>query len=123
MNKNNNSKTLSQTRANSLVKHQEISIHKGPIPAPEQLEKYEKICPGAAKEIINMAVGQAKHRQEMEKMDLQNAAKDSNLGLKYAYRFCMTATIGSIILILFDHTISGTIVSAFIQGRKTNKKN
>ena len=131
MNKNNNSKTPSQTEQKSLL-HREVSIHKGPIPTPEQLEKYEKTYPGAAKEIINMAVSQVKHRQEMEKMELQNAARDSLLGLTYAFIFCMVTITGAIYLILNDHTITGTllggvgfttVVSAFIQGRTTNKKN
>ena len=41
--------------------------HSGPLPAPEDLADYERICPGAADRIITMAESNMNHRQSMEK--------------------------------------------------------
>lgn len=114
------------------VIRREVSIHQGPLPSPEQLEKYEKVYPGIAKEIINMAVEQAKHRQEMEKVEVKSASRDSLLGLIFAFIFCLVTVSGAIYLIDGGHTITGiflygasfvAVVTAFIQGRSINKDN
>ncbi|MXW14084.1 MAG: DUF2335 domain-containing protein [Rhodothermaceae bacterium] len=38
--------------------------HSGPLPKAEQFEHYERVCPGAAKEILDMA----KEEQKIRKM-------------------------------------------------------
>lgn len=41
---------------------------KGPLPHPQILRQYEEVYPGLANEIINMALKEQNHRQELEKM-------------------------------------------------------
>lgn len=36
------------------------------LPAPEELARYEKVVPGGAERILEMAEKQSKHRREME---------------------------------------------------------
>lgn len=60
-------KSVSIKADNQLVKrtvHQEFS---GPLPQPEDLQRYDAIVPGAADRIIAMAETQALHRQDIEK--------------------------------------------------------
>ena len=65
--------TVSQTS-------QKVSIHRGPLPLPEQLEAYEKICNGAADRILHMAEEQSKHRQYIERKAIDTQTRNSTLG-------------------------------------------
>lgn len=114
---------------NSII-HRELSIHSGPLPSPESLKQYEEASPGAAKEIIALAVNQAKHRQEMERVKVKSASRDSLLGLVFAFIFCIVTIAGAIHLTDGDHTLSGlflggvgftTVVTTFIRGKSDNK--
>jgi uncharacterized membrane protein len=49
-------------------------VFSGPLPPPTLLDQYNKIVPGSAKTIIEMAEGQSKHRQELEKWALSTDA-------------------------------------------------
>jgi uncharacterized membrane protein len=48
----------------AVVHHQEIRVEtfSGPLPDPKVLEYYERVCPGAAREILEMAKLEQKHR-------------------------------------------------------------
>lgn len=41
-------------------------LHRGPLPPVEDFIGYEEVCPGAAREILDMAVRQQKHAHEIE---------------------------------------------------------
>jgi hypothetical protein len=41
-------------------------IHQGPLPAPEDLQRYDDLLPGAAERIIRMAEVEQRHRHEQE---------------------------------------------------------
>ena len=47
----------------------------GPLPSPEDFERYEKILPGAAERILSMAEHQQQHRFEIEKSLAKNETK------------------------------------------------
>ena len=114
---------------NSII-HRELSIHSGPLPSPESLKQYEEASPGAAREIIALAVNQAKHRQEMERVKVESDSIDRLLGLVFALIYCIVTIVGAIHLTDSGHTLSGlflggvgftTVVTAFIQGKSDNK--
>lgn len=46
------------------VSHQKI--HHGPLPAPEDLQRYNELLPGAAERIVAMAEIEQRHRHEQE---------------------------------------------------------
>jgi uncharacterized membrane protein len=49
--------------------------HSGPLPAPADLEHYERVYPGAAERIFAMAEREQAHRQERERhVDAVNSA-------------------------------------------------
>lgn len=52
-------------------------IYLGPLPKPEDLEKYNNIVPGSAERILSMAERQAMHRQELEKKVVFSDSRDS----------------------------------------------
>jgi len=49
-----------------------IQHHEGPLPAPEDLHRYEALIPGTAERIIRMAEDESAHRRRIE--DRANAA-------------------------------------------------
>jgi uncharacterized membrane protein len=102
----------------------------GPIPHPDILAGYEKIVPGAAERIIQMAESEQKHRHCLENTALQADISEAKRGQILAF------SIGSVVVAIGAYTaINGAplgggliggvgvagLVSAFILGR--NKKN
>jgi uncharacterized membrane protein len=47
-----------------------LSIRSGPIP-PDELQEYEKLVPGFAKEYLTEALEQSRHRREIERESLK----------------------------------------------------
>jgi len=47
-------------------------LHQGPLPAPEDLQRYEQMCPGAAERIIRMAETEQAHRHAQERKALES---------------------------------------------------
>lgn len=47
------------------------TAYQGPIPRPDDLERYEGIVPGAAERLISMAEEEARHRRKQESEILQ----------------------------------------------------
>lgn len=101
----------------------------GPLPPADELEKYERISPGAAERIFAMAETQGHHRRELEKSLVDNEYKEASKG-----QIC-AATLGALAII--SGTIAGILgaqwtgsmigglgmvglVYAFIQGRIGN---
>lgn len=57
-----------------------IEATSGPLPAPQDLARYDAVCPGAANRIITMAESQSNHRQTLEALALPAAIKAEERG-------------------------------------------
>jgi len=75
----------------------EQKIHHGPIPAPEDLAKYNSIISGAAERILAMAESEVEHRQRQEVdtlnaniSDRASARTEIKLGQILAFILCLT---------------------------------
>ncbi len=55
--------------------------HSGPLPAPEQLARYDEIVPGGGKMIFDEFQAQSKHRRSMERLVVTGDLIRSLLGL------------------------------------------
>lgn len=107
------------------------TFHRGPIPSPEVLQEYDKICPGAADRIISMAENQSAHRQKLESQVVNSQITNSRWGIILA--FCIgTITIiaGAVTAIMSSSPWAGSIlggagvgglVGTFIYGTNSNK--
>ena len=123
-------KDIEKIKSKRISLHQEVSIHSGPLPNAEQMERYEKICTGAADRILKLAEEQTKHRQKMENIKVKSASRDSLLGLVFAFLFCTMTILCATYMVINDYAITGTIfggvglvgiVSMFIQGSSRQK--
>jgi uncharacterized membrane protein len=100
----------------------------GPIPDAEQLEKYDKIQPGAADRIIAMAEKQSAHRQEIEKTVIKAKSLNSTLGVVFAFLLGAGTIFGGVFLAYNGQGWPGAVlgsagliglVSVFIYGTKS----
>lgn len=88
---------------NILIKDSDANI---PI-AVDQLQAYEKIVPGVAKDLISAALEISKHRQNTETavIDLENKkvhkfTNTHRLGMVMTFSLCTSIVVGSFYLIL-----------------------
>ena len=120
-----------QQPENHIVAKQVSVTRISPLPPPSDLEGYEKTLPGSADRILKMAEDQMKHRQDIEKREIELDARDSLLGSVFAFIVSMTAMVGSFVLIYTGHEVAGSflgslglgsIITAFKHGRKSDDK-
>lgn len=86
---------------NPAVLREQISatvrqIHQGPLPYPDDLVRYEKAISGLADTIMSMALGEQKHRHEME----TSVVNSFNVGPWLAFVLGVTSIVAALILLL-----------------------
>lgn len=72
----------------------------GPVPHPEIVEKYERIYPGAAKQIFEEYDRQVLHRHSIEKSVVKADNVKSILGVIFGFILAMSALVGGIIVVI-----------------------
>lgn len=86
----------------------------GPIPPPSIIAGYEEVVPGAADRIIKMAEIQAAHRQSMEKIEVKTEARDSLLGILFAFILGIGSIIACIVVVLTVRENAGAIAGSLL---------
>lgn len=113
-----------------IVRH-ELSIHSGPLPAPEVLEHYERILPGAAERILAMAEAQSSHRMGLEKQTVKTRNANSRVGMWMAYTLSAGTIAAGIALTMMGRDVAGlttlitaiaSLVGMFIYNQHTGAK-
>lgn len=61
------------------------SHYSGPLPMPEDLEKYDKVVPGAAERIISMAEKEMKHRHDNDDFIARNIVRTTYISIFFAF--------------------------------------
>lgn len=108
----------------------------GPIPPPNIIAGYEDVVPGSADRIIAMAENQAKHRQSVELFEVRTEARDSLLGIIFAFILGVGSIAACIVVVLtvrenagaiagslLGVTGIGSIVTAFLKTTRGSYKN
>ena len=84
----------------------------GPLPAPDDLARYEEIIPGAADRILTLAERQAAHRQMLEQTEVVGDSRRGNWGLAAGFSLsAMVIGVGTF-LIATGHDWAGGMVIA-----------
>ena len=103
----------------------------GPIPPPQILAEYDRISPGAAGKIIDMAVSQAAHRQGLETTVVTGSDHRSTLGLKLGAGIALAVVgiggaliftgrpVSGFLLILVE---AGSLAGIFVYSRRSQQK-
>ena len=79
----------------------------GPIPPPGALGEYERISPGAAKSILDMAVGQQAHRQSLETQDMRHRTWMEKTGLITGFTLCLVGILVGGFLVYTGKSLTG----------------
>lgn len=90
---------------------EETSIYVGPLPHPDVLKGYENSCSGAADRIIKMAEEENSARHQFNMVALKATIEDTKRAMYFAGILAIFIIIGSVILLMTDHYIVGTIFS------------
>ncbi len=108
-----------------------IHQYSGPLPDPRTLAEFERICPGAAKIILNRFVSQGEHRQQLENMALASEIRNSGRGLVFGLIIGLAAIGGATACILMGHEWGGSLLGAggfsglvgvFVYGSRSRRK-
>lgn len=115
------------------VIEQRISLRRGPVPSPDDLQEYDRVLPGAADRLISMAERQAEHRQYVERRMVDagthNTARGQVLGfilalivvvLGFVLLMAGKETAGLVALILPLATLAGAFIYGEVRGRSEN---
>lgn len=73
-------------KAESVARHLTVTFESsvfmsGPLPIASQFAGYEEVCPGAARDLLNMASASQKHAHHIEKVEVYGALLLKVLGL------------------------------------------
>jgi uncharacterized membrane protein len=113
------------------IKMEVTRSHTGPLPTVETFEGYERVCPGAAREILDMAVRQQSHNHHMERYNAHSEFWLPVIGIGAAVATIISMFVAGVYLALNGHeslaigVLSGTglvtVVGAFLQRGKPDE--
>ncbi|ASW74697.1 hypothetical protein IQ37_15190 [Chryseobacterium piperi] len=101
-------KFLSLVRTISI---RQASMHSGPLPRPEDIEKYNMIIPNGAERIMKEAELQSAHRRSMENKVIDSDNKQSAKGQIFGLVISLICIGGAISLGLLDQPWLGGILA------------
>lgn len=116
---------------NQIVSQFYSEIRYGILPPPDELEKYEKLCPGITKILLEQFQAQSNHRIKIETMAVESGIRNSRLGQVLGFIISMAVIIGGFILIFLDKNIIGisaiigalaSLAGVFIYGTKSKRE-
>lgn len=121
---------IAKTSKNQIIE-QTLSIERsGILPAPEELEQYEKFYPGITKVLIDEFQKQSSHRIKLESMAVASGIQNSKRGQIFAFILALIVIVGGFALIFLGKNIIGmtavlgsiaTLAGVFIYGNKIKK--
>lgn len=118
-------------RKELMSRHASMQLYSGPIPPANELDKYEKILPGAADRIMKMAEEQSAHRRKMENKMLEANVKAERTGQIFGFVIFIAALVAGIILMIIGKDVVGlftslgslaAIIGLFVYNRESTKK-
>lgn len=125
--------TSATPKSASILAASASTTFAGPIPPPEFLAEYDKICPGLGDRLVKMAEDEAAHRRSIETKLTDAQVEDLRAGRREARRgqICALITVlavvgGSVYIAAQGHEIAagllgigglGGVVATFIYGR------
>lgn len=116
---------------NVVVAQRVMKKFSGPLPHPDILEGYDKVCPGSAGKIINHFVKEQDHRHKIESATMDESIKITNKSLNFAMFFCVLVFIVGSIAAFTGHawfasilltTFIGTVLAAFLRFKKNKEE-
>lgn len=109
-----------------------VSSHfSGPLPPPHVLGQYNQAFPNAAERIVEMAEGQSKHRQDLEKSRVLADIDNEKRGQWFAFALALLMFVGAFLLVWQGKSVAGltlliaeiaTLAGLFIYGKESKHR-
>ncbi len=108
------------------------TIVSGPLPASEELAKYEQIAPGAANRLITLVENQSSHRINIETFVIRCQQIQSFVGQLLGFLVAIAFLVGAVYTVVHGFAIAGTIIGSLdlvglvtvcVLGRNAQKQN
>ena len=90
----------------------EQKMYSGPLPPAEEIEAYERVCPGAADRIITMTEKSLEHRISNEKIIVNEETKQSGRGQILGFVLAVFFGIIALVLGLMEHEVLAGIIAS-----------
>lgn len=90
----------------------EQKMYSGPLPPAEEIEAYERTCPGAADRIITMTEKSLDHRMANEKLIVSEETKQSARGQVLGFILAVFFGVIALVLGLYGHEILAGIIAS-----------
>lgn len=104
----------------------------GPLPPPAALEHFDRIIPGGASRILEMAEREQSHRIKLENSMLASETSDTRRGQWFGAGVAFAALIGAVLTVLYGAHPSVSIalvsvpvlgiVKALVDGRSSKRQ-
>ena len=103
----------------------------GPLPPPEVLDGYNRVLPGSAERLFNMAESQLAHRQHLEKVAVEGGDKRSWWGMWLGFVISLVVFGLGTALVITGHDAAGAAImtidvaalaSVFVVGQRSQRK-
>lgn len=116
-----------QQQVISIIQAQHWS---GPIPSPDALEKYEKVIPGSANRLLQLAEKEQAHRHSMDRESLSTKARDvrrgqylgAGIGVLAVGGAIGIASVAPVVAVALVGVPVASIINAIINARSSAKK-
>lgn len=89
----------------------EQKMYSGPLPPAEEIEAYERVCPGSADRIITMTEKSLDHRISNEKLIVSEETKQSGRGQILGFILAIFFGVIALVLALTGHEILAGIIA------------
>ena len=100
-----------------VASYQTSQIHVGPLPSPDDIEKYGRHITDGANRIMRMAETQAEHRQQLEKLMISSSLNQSRRGQIFGLIIgILGLLVGAAVAIKGHDWVGGTIAGATVVG-------
>ena len=128
---NPNLPSRDQEAVRTLAVASERSVFSGPLPPPDLLAEYERLVPGTAAKIVDMAQKQGEHRMLLEKSVIGGDGKRSTMGMVFAFILSLALIGCGTACILHGHDVAGaaiigtsmaSLIGTFIYGSSSRRK-
>lgn len=103
-------KSVKSLKGEGHLANAEIKTILESLPAPEDLAKYEKIIPGGAERILELAEKQCLHRQEYENRTLETEQRADKIRLGVTFVLGLAAGILGGVLLINGSELAGLII-------------
>lgn len=123
-------KQLSNSKSR-IISQVYSEVRCGILPPPDELERYERLCPGLTKILLEQFQAQSNHRIKMEEAAVESGIRASRLGQVLGFVISLVVITGGFALIFLDKNIIGisavigalaSLAGVFIYGTKSRRE-